>query len=129
RSLFDIVWGCLATIFACTWVAVHQNVPDPHLGWLSLLSRKLQMMLLTIFAPELVVSFAGKQLVSALRISKEFNVSTTHGFFCTMGGFVSQEGYPVSKMKQLPVYIPAIRAIKEADIVDKSKGDTLSKGV
>ncbi|KAJ7752863.1 hypothetical protein B0H16DRAFT_1459587 [Mycena metata] len=45
RTLFDIVWGCLATIFACTWVALHQNVPDPDLGWFSLLMRKLHMML------------------------------------------------------------------------------------
>ncbi|KAJ7706531.1 hypothetical protein B0H16DRAFT_1901608 [Mycena metata] len=46
-----------------------------------------------------------------------------------MGGFVSEEGHPVSKMKQLPAYISAIKKIKTADIEDKSKGDTLSKGV
>ncbi|KAJ7751682.1 hypothetical protein B0H16DRAFT_1547998, partial [Mycena metata] len=129
RSLFDIIWGCLATTFTCTWVALHQNVPDPELGWFSLLLRKLKMMLVTVIAPEVIVAFAARQLISALRISQEFNVSKTHGFFCTMGGFVSKEGYPVSRDKQLPVYMSAIRAIKEADIVDKSKGDTLSKGV
>ncbi|KAJ7697573.1 hypothetical protein B0H16DRAFT_1839772 [Mycena metata] len=114
RTLFDIVWGCLATIFACTWVALHQNVPDPNLGWFSLLMRKLRMMLMMIIAPEFVV---------------EFNVSKTHGFFCTMGGFVSEEGHPVATEKQLPAYISAIQKIKKADIEDKSKGDTLSKGV
>ncbi|KAJ7706548.1 hypothetical protein B0H16DRAFT_1481954 [Mycena metata] len=129
RTLFDIIWGCLATIFACTWVALHQNVPDPDLGYFALLMRKLRMMLVTIIAPEFVVGFATRQLVSARGISKEFNVSKTHGFFCNMGGFVSEEGHPVSKMKQLPAYIPAIQKIKTADIEDKSKGDTLSKGV
>ncbi|KAJ7727085.1 hypothetical protein B0H16DRAFT_1697845 [Mycena metata] len=114
RTLFDIVWGCLATIFACTWVALHQNVPDPELGHFALLMRKLRMMLMTIIAPEVIV---------------EFDVSTTHGFFCNMGGFVSEEGHPISKMKQLPAYISAIKKIKRADIEDKSKGDTLSKGV
>ncbi|KAJ7727076.1 hypothetical protein B0H16DRAFT_1779806 [Mycena metata] len=54
RTLFDIVWGCLATIFACTWVALHQNVPGPDLGWFSLLMRKLRMMLMTIIAPEVI---------------------------------------------------------------------------
>ncbi|KAJ7729895.1 hypothetical protein B0H16DRAFT_1330118, partial [Mycena metata] len=53
----------------------------------------------------------------------------THGFFCTMGGFVSEEGHPVATEKQLPAYISAIQKIKKADIEDKSKGDTLSKGV
>ncbi|KAJ7751611.1 hypothetical protein B0H16DRAFT_1460160 [Mycena metata] len=114
RTLFDIIWGCLATIVACTWVALHQNVPDLELGHFALLMRKLRMMLVTIIAPEVVV---------------EFNVSKTRGFFCAMGGFVSEEGHTVSKRTQLPAYISAIRAIKKADIEDKSKGDTLSKGV
>ncbi|KAJ7727057.1 hypothetical protein B0H16DRAFT_1697824 [Mycena metata] len=114
RTLFDIIWGCLATIFACTWVVLHQNVPEPKLGWFSLLMRKLRMMLVTIIAPELVV---------------EFDVSKTHGFFCTMGGFVSEEGHPVARVKQLPAYISAIQKIKTADIEDKSKGDALSKSV
>ncbi|KAJ7701026.1 hypothetical protein B0H16DRAFT_1705523 [Mycena metata] len=52
-----------------------------------------------------------------------------HGFFCTMGGFVSEEGHPVATEKQLPAYISAIQKIKKVDIEDKSKGDTLSKGV
>ncbi|KAJ7727069.1 hypothetical protein B0H16DRAFT_1429165 [Mycena metata] len=129
RTLFDIVWGCLATIFACTWVALHQNIPDPKLGWFSRLMRKLRMMLVTIIAPELVVAFAARQFFSALQISQEFKVSKTHGFFCNMGGFVSEEGHPVARVEQLPAYISAIKAIDKEDIKDKSKGDTLSKGV
>ncbi|KAJ7715181.1 hypothetical protein B0H16DRAFT_1263605, partial [Mycena metata] len=129
RALFDIVWGCLVTIFAFTWAALHQNVPDPKLGWSSLLLRKLRMMLVMIFAPEFVVAFAGRQLVSALWISKEFHVSKTHGFFCTMGGFVSQERHPIVETKELRAYMPAIRVIDEEDIKDRSKGDALSKGV
>ncbi|KAJ7727065.1 hypothetical protein B0H16DRAFT_259935 [Mycena metata] len=129
RTLFDIVWGCLATIFACTWVSLHQNVPEPNLGHFSLLMRKLRMMLLMIIAPELVVGFAARQFASARWISKEFDVSKTHGFFCNMGGFMSEEGHPVATEKQLPAYISAIQKIKKADIEDKSKGDTLSKGI
>ncbi|KAJ7706546.1 hypothetical protein B0H16DRAFT_686164 [Mycena metata] len=129
RTLFDIVWGCLATIFACTWVALHQNVPDPDLGHFALLMRKLRMMLVMIIAPEFVVGFAARQFASARWISKEFDVSKSHGFFCNMGGFVSEEGHPVSSIKQFPAYISAIRKIKKADIEDKSKGDTLSKGI
>ncbi|KAJ7727109.1 hypothetical protein B0H16DRAFT_1697851 [Mycena metata] len=99
RTLFDIVWGCLATMFACTWVALHQNVPEPKLGWFSLLMRKLRMMLVTIIAPEVIVGFAARQLVSARWISKG----------------------------KVPYH--SIRKIKKADIEDKSNGDTLSKGV
>ncbi|KAJ7037590.1 hypothetical protein C8F04DRAFT_952416, partial [Mycena alexandri] len=129
RTLFDIVWGCLATIFACTWVALHQNVPDPKLGSLSLFLRKIRMMLMMIMAPELVVSLALRQFICAIWISKEFRVSKTHGFFCTMGGFVTPDGHPIAKAQQLPMYISAIRLVEEADIRDRSKGDALSKGV
>ncbi|KAJ7136905.1 hypothetical protein C8R44DRAFT_976320 [Mycena epipterygia] len=136
RTLFDIVWGCLTTIFACTWVSVHQNIPPPDQGWLSLHLRKLRMMLVTIIAPELVVIFAARQLLAALYISKEFNVSKTHGFFFCMGGFVSRNGHhPIVTMVQLrdPVlggdYILAIQKVKEVEITEKSKGDALSKGV
>ncbi|KAJ7206558.1 hypothetical protein GGX14DRAFT_396942 [Mycena pura] len=69
RRLFDIVWGCLTTIFACTWVSAHPNVPPPRptrpdafwptLKWklvVALLSiwRRLKLMLIAVIAPELV---------------------------------------------------------------------------
>jgi hypothetical protein len=53
-----------------------------------------------------------------------------------MGGFVSQIGnHPIAALEQLedpllgPEYISAIRAVKETDILDRSKGDALAKGV
>ncbi|KAJ7038362.1 hypothetical protein C8F04DRAFT_359624 [Mycena alexandri] len=129
RALFDIIWGCLATVFACTWVAVHQNVPPPDLGWLSLQLRKLKMMLFTVVAPELVVCLAARQFFDARSIAQKFGVPKTHAFFCCMGGFVTEAGHPIAEDDVLSDYIAAIRSIKEADIADKSKGDALSKGV
>jgi hypothetical protein len=29
RTIWNIVWSCLVTIFSCTWVAVHPNIPRP----------------------------------------------------------------------------------------------------
>ena len=38
RTIWSIVWSCLVTIFSCTWVAVHPNVPCPKKreasGWI-----------------------------------------------------------------------------------------------
>ncbi|KAJ7700382.1 hypothetical protein B0H17DRAFT_890771, partial [Mycena rosella] len=122
RKLFDIVWGCLTTIFACTWVSMHPNVPPPDQSWLAHLWRRLKMMLIAVLAPEVIVGFAARQWLVARSFSKgtyvrlavilrtdiparvEFNVSTTHGFFFCMGGFLT-------------------------NIIDKSKGDVFSKGV
>ncbi|KAJ7151324.1 hypothetical protein C8R43DRAFT_1190751 [Mycena crocata] len=122
RKLFDIIWGCLATIFACTWVSVHPNVPPPNQARLALFWRRLRMMLVAVIAPELMCS---------LKI--DFKISQTHGFFICMGGFVSRaRNHPVVIQEQfvtIPEYLTDIRAVEEEDIKDKSKGDTLSKGV
>ncbi|KAF7370015.1 hypothetical protein MSAN_00631500 [Mycena sanguinolenta] len=121
RTFFDIVWGCLATIFACTWVSVHPNVPPPKQSWLQLFWQRLKMMLIAMIAPE-VMAF----------------------FFC-MGGFVSLTGHPIATKEQLGHPITskeqlgdgdlgselqeAIRNVDDKEIADRSKGDALSKGV
>jgi hypothetical protein len=70
RKLFDIVWGCLATIFACTWVSVHPNVPAPNESRLALFWRRLKMMLIAAIAPEIMVAFAARQFFAARALSK-----------------------------------------------------------
>ncbi|KAJ7843460.1 hypothetical protein B0H13DRAFT_2286565 [Mycena leptocephala] len=135
RKLFDIIWGCLATIFACTWVSVHPNVPSPNQSWLALFWRRLKMMLIAVIAPEIMVGFAARQFLAARKLSKEFGFSKTHGFFFCMGGFVSSTGYPVVNKKQLgdselgPEFLAGIKNVDAEDIMDKSKGDALSKGL
>lgn len=76
RQLSDIIWGCLTTIFAATWVSVHPNVPAPGQGWLKPTLRRLGMMLVAIIAPELVVFFAARQWA----VAKEFSESALHPF-------------------------------------------------
>jgi hypothetical protein len=52
-----------------------------------------------------------------------------------MGGFVSSTGYPIVTKKQLadselgPEFLAGIKKIDAEDIMDKSKGDALSKGL
>ncbi|KAJ7051399.1 hypothetical protein C8F01DRAFT_1376943 [Mycena amicta] len=133
RRLFDVVWGCLATIFACTWVSVHPNVPRPDSSALSLFWRRLWMMIVAVLAPEFMVGFAARQCFVAWKFSKKFKISKRHGFFISMGGFVSRSNrQPIVTSQQLhdvPKYLADIQAVREQDIKDKSKGDALSKGV
>ncbi|KAJ7227743.1 hypothetical protein B0H12DRAFT_239311 [Mycena haematopus] len=132
RKLFDVVWSCLATIFACTWVSVHPNVPPADQSPLMLFWVRLKMMLIAIIAPEVMVGFSAVQCFAARHSSKEFGISRTHGFFFCMGGFVPSTGSPVSTEKQLRDSVEiqeAIRHVDLKDIQDKSKGDALSKGV
>ncbi|KAJ6449524.1 hypothetical protein C8R45DRAFT_1224357 [Mycena sanguinolenta] len=135
RSLFGIVWGCLATIFVCTWVSAHPNVPPPNQNLLQLFWRRLKMMLIGIIAPEVMVGFAARQFFASRSLSKRYTISKTHGFFVCMGGFVSPAGHPIVTVKQLEdsdlgsKLQDAIRNVKTEEIKDKSKGDALSKGV
>ncbi|KAJ7130453.1 hypothetical protein C8R44DRAFT_978510 [Mycena epipterygia] len=136
RRLFDIIWGCLTTIFACTWVSVHPNVPPPDQSRLALFWRRLKLMLIAVIAPELMVGFAARQCFAARRFSKEFekrgsSITLTHGFFISMGGFVTQSGHPIVTIKQLEnsEYLSAIHKVKVANIMNGSQGDTFSKGI
>ncbi|KAJ7496503.1 hypothetical protein FB451DRAFT_1207927 [Mycena latifolia] len=136
RQLFDIICGCLATIFASTWISVHLNVPSPGHSWLRLTFKRLGMMVVAAVAPEVIVYFAARQWFVAREFSKEYGVSKTHGFFFSMGGFVSRVGnHPITTIHQLqdPLfgaeYLAAIRTTDVEDIMDKSKGDAFSKGI
>jgi hypothetical protein len=69
RGLFTIIWGCLTTVFASTWVSLHSNVPPTDKSWLALFWRRLWMMLIAVIAPEMIVGFAARQLYSARSFS------------------------------------------------------------
>jgi len=92
-------------------------------------------MLIAVLAPEVIVGLAARQFLTARGLSKDYGFSKTHGFFLCMGGFVSSSGYPVTTRKQLddpplgPEFLTAIRDVDVEDIMDKSKGDALSKGL
>ncbi|KAF7369980.1 hypothetical protein MSAN_00627900 [Mycena sanguinolenta] len=93
------------------------------------------MMLIAMIAPEVMVAFAARQFLGSRFLVKEFNFSTTHGMFVSMGGFVSSAGHPIATRGQLedpdlgPEFQKAIRNVSEEDIKDRSKGDAFSKGV
>ncbi|KAF7369979.1 hypothetical protein MSAN_00627800 [Mycena sanguinolenta] len=135
RTLFSVVSGCLATIFACTWVSVHPNVPPPDQNHLQLFWRRLKMMLIAMIAPEVMVGFAARQFLGSQWLVKEYKFSSTQAFYFCMGGFVWQTGHPIATKEQLEdpnlglELQKAIQNVKEKDITDKSKGDALSKGV
>ncbi|KAJ7800100.1 hypothetical protein B0H14DRAFT_2220783, partial [Mycena olivaceomarginata] len=120
--------------------SVHPNVPGTKQGQLALTWRRLGLMLTAVIAPELIAGFAARQFLdsqwfseSKFSLHAEYDVSITHSFFFAMGGFVSADGrHPIVTEEQLrlrPEYLAAIQSIRVEDIEDKSKGDSLSKGL
>ncbi|KAG1814687.1 uncharacterized protein BJ212DRAFT_1577825 [Suillus subaureus] len=73
RTSWDIIWSCAATLFACTWTAIHPNIPGMREGKFTVLSRHLGIMLVALIAPELMITWATLQFLSARDAAKAFN--------------------------------------------------------
>ncbi len=73
RSLYKIVWSCVSTTIICAWVSVHPNVPPS--GYWKGLWRRVQMMIWTIIAPELILAWAVRQWFAAWEIRDTVNGS------------------------------------------------------
>jgi hypothetical protein len=72
RSLWDILWSCLSTIFLCTWVSVHPNIPPSgETQWKTGL-RRLELMLWALIAPELIIYWAVRQWYGARAMFEKF---------------------------------------------------------
>ncbi|TDL14486.1 hypothetical protein BD410DRAFT_845985 [Rickenella mellea] len=54
RTKYDIVWSCLTTMFACTWVAIHPNIPAPYESSFEIGLRRFGIVIMALIAPELV---------------------------------------------------------------------------
>ena len=71
RSEWNIVWSCFATIFACSWVAIHPNVPAPSDSSMRIFVRRLMMMGCMLIVPEMVIVWATRQWFAAHEIAQK----------------------------------------------------------
>lgn len=116
RTLWNIIWSCLSTIFLCTWVAIHPNITfrptRRRLSWSerwlrdplqNLVEYKLPLFLCALLVPEYILAWAIRQHLRAgeiQKLGKSCHTQTrhslrgvvpgwtrTHAFFMIMGGF------------------------------------------
>jgi len=71
RSIYGIIWSCLSTIFMCTWIAVHPNIPAPGDSQWAVLRRRVAIMGHALIAPEMVIMWAGRQHYAARTLAKK----------------------------------------------------------
>lgn len=106
RGTLDIVWSCAGILLICTWSIMHQNLPvqstprNKKQAFTRELQRsltKIHWMLFNLLAPELLVSQAISDRLSAKVHRKRFQRwaerdgvewTSTHSYFANMGGFV-----------------------------------------
>ena len=84
RTRWNIIWSCLVTIFSCTWVVVHPNIPCPRKRegnncfkrwiWNPLLSfaeHRLPLFVCALLIPEYILAWAIRQYLTARQIANE----------------------------------------------------------
>ena len=70
RSMWDILWSCLATIFACSWVSIHPNISGPNESRWRIFLRRLELMFWAVVGPEMIISWAYRQWLGARDLEK-----------------------------------------------------------
>ncbi len=89
RTLLSIVWSCLATIFACTWLSVHPNIPGRNIttrGPISCTIEHVKIMVTAILAPEVIVAWAAQQFIVAWEVCYSEHFMTLRGYATYVGG-------------------------------------------
>ena len=87
RTIWSIIWSCLTTLFACSWVAMHPNVPSGNDSNARIQGRRLAMMGYMLLAPECVILWAAMQYFSAKEIEVKHQLeglqpTTFYQVFC-----------------------------------------------
>jgi len=65
RTIWDIIWSCIVTTFACSWVSVHPNMPKPYEHWFKVNMRRVEVLFSAIVAPEMILYWATRQWYGA----------------------------------------------------------------
>lgn len=72
RTLWTIVSSSVLTLFACIYTAIHPNIPSPKDSPNHILRRRLGIMIMALIAPELIVTWAMRQWLSARHVTRQF---------------------------------------------------------
>ncbi|KAG2035783.1 hypothetical protein BDR03DRAFT_922474 [Suillus americanus] len=75
RTIWSIVSSSVLTLIACIYSAIHPNIPSPRDSPLRILLRRLGIMIMALIAPELIVTWAMRQWISARQVTNQFEKS------------------------------------------------------
>ena len=126
RGTWSILWSCLATIFICTWSALHLRVPRHHGRWY-LLFRKPAYMVLALLAPEHFLARSVERVFKARYMLRMLNErgyhewTLTHTLFACAGGFcirTPQGVISTPKFEDLIMFIES-KSINEPPVSEK----------
>ena len=144
RDIWSIVWSCLTVILACTWAALHRDIPPKNVHWIIVFANRIWTTIVAFFTPEFMAFMAIMEFDEARRVKKMFKGllpqnfffveslvdrrsscyidlewSQTHAFFAIMGGFMLVEPVGEKGYRELGVVYPAkLRSLYDAGRID-----------
>ena len=143
RGTIDILWSSFATLLICSWTVLNNDMEHEERFWVNV-AIKLTHWALAICAPEGTAGTAYADWTSAkfsIPLMHDLHVkqwTIVHGFYADMGGmaieFADGETEYINS-RQAAEYIekgllkPEDFTITEADISDRSKADSFTKGI
>ncbi|KAF9055068.1 hypothetical protein BDZ89DRAFT_1003698, partial [Hymenopellis radicata] len=135
RSMGDIIWTCLLTIFASTWLAIHPNVPGAsviakgkYARTFCICYQRFKLTVLSIMVPEIILVWVLRQHSVARKIKQDNpGLTLTHGFLFAMGGFVDYYWMPIVYPDDIYENISGMPT--EFEIEDRSKSDAIAKSI
>lgn len=109
RSLNKIIWSCFTTILACTWLAIHPNVPHPThdaktfwskcgRGLLRLMRDKVPVFLLALVVPEYILAWAIRQWFVAEEIARAGEAEGTYRISLSQCNEITEEIFNFPRM-------------------------------
>ena len=78
RGTWDLIVSCVLTLVICVWSALHLNVPVETSKLRERNIRRVRWILLGVFAPEVVVSTAFAQYLTARWLRNEIRGDIKH---------------------------------------------------
>ena len=90
RSTIEILWSCMAIIFASTWICVHPNVAGYNTTKWQKLKKRVILFALAVFAPELLAVFAFFQWKGCRELHKAFRDKAIELNICTLTNKMSE---------------------------------------
>lgn len=140
RGTANILYTCFFTIYACTWTALHLNIPHRDLSSGGRLFRKFQWMVIAILAPEYITLTALVQRSSTVIALAETwpleDRSRAVVFYALMGGFELRFDDETFHRLTYSEFRGLVRAefvdvpiISAGEVDDKSKGTWFTKSL
>jgi hypothetical protein len=71
RGTIGLLWSCFATIFLCTWNAIHPHLPGLNESKFKIVRRRIAYVLLCLIAPELFAMDASIKLAEAIHVKEK----------------------------------------------------------